>query len=309
MRGIGLAAGLMLAMTAMAADQWELSGESSAGKHFVDHSSVVRDMAEQRFTAQTKVEQPDGSVWITTMQVDCKSSRFSYLQGYQIRNGQQVVRFDVPRAAEAINPGSLPDQLQQQYCMKKAAPVVKSPQWEVISNSNSGEVALDRASLQQSAAHELTVNARVKSFRNDEQMLSTLQLNCDQGTFRLLQAQKIHAGKTTPIFDKPQPSAPLAKSATAQQLAKAVCSPAGKQARNPFQEDSCKEILTELQALEGKVQADVDANALYCDAMQKYLDQLADIADKVEKNHCAIHNLDQYQRQIRAAGCEGSLDD
>ena len=295
------------------AEQWELAGESSAGKHYVDHASVVRAPVGHLFSAQTKVEQADASVWITTLQVDCKTHCFSYLKGVQLKNGKQVVRFDAPRAEEAISPGSLPDLLQQRYC-EQAPHAVRPTQWEVVSNSNTGEVALDRASLHASSSgadssQVFTVNTRVKPFNKNEQTLSTLQFDCVQQTFRVLQAQRVRDGKTESLFDTPQPSAPVSKSATTQHLAKAVCSPSPKQARNPFQEDACKVALNELQALEGKVQADVDANALYCDAMQQYLDQLSRIAETVEKNHCAIHRLDEYQRQIRAAGCEEPMNE
>lgn len=299
---------LLLAGFSVNAEQWELAGESSAGKYYIDHASVVRAPTGYLFSAQTRVEQADASVWITTLQVDCKTHRFSYLKGVQLKDGKQVVRFDAPRAEEAISPGSLPDLLQQRYC-EQAPPAARPPQWEVVSNSNTGEVALDRASLHPSSngpdsGQVFTVNTRVKPFNKNEQTLSTLQFNCAQQTFRVLQAQRVRDGKTESLFDTAQPSAPVGKSATAQQLAKAVCSPAPKQARNPFQEDACKATLNELQVLEGRVQADVDANVLYCDAMQQYLDQLAHIAEAVEKNHCAIHKLDEYQRQIRAAGCE-----
>lgn len=304
---------LLLAGLTANAEQWELAGESSAGKHYVDHASVVRAPVEHLFNAQTKVEQADASVWITTLQVDCKTHRFSYLKGVQLKDGKQVVRFDAPRTEEAISPGSLPDLLQQRYC-EQVPQAVKSPQWEVVSNSNTGEVALDRASLRTSSngsdsSQIFTVNTRVKPFNKNEQTLSTLQFNCVQQTFRVLQAQRVRDGKTESLIDTPQPSAPVSKSATAQQLSRAICSPAPRQARNPFQEDACKATLNELQALEGRVQADVDANALYCDAMQQYLDQLAHIAEAVEKNHCAIHKLDEYQRQIRTAGCEEPLND
>lgn len=295
---------LLFAGAATSAEQWELAGGSSVGKHYVDQASVVRNTAEQKFTVQTKVEQADG-IWVTTMQVDCRAKRFSYLKGFQLKDGKQVVRFDAPRAEEPISPGSLPDQLQQRYC---AAPVKAAsssvPRWEVVSNSNAGEVALDRASLQTLPGQVFRVNTRVKLFNKNEQTLSALQFNCGEGTFRILQAQRLRDGKAEPLFDKPQPFAPVDKSATAQHLAKAICSPAATPARNPFQEDACKATLSDLQALEARVQADVDAHALYCDTMQKYLDQLTRIADDAEKNHCAIHGLDQYQREIRAVGCE-----
>ncbi|MFJ5444787.1 surface-adhesin E family protein [Methylobacillus methanolivorans] len=299
---------LLVAGFAMSAEQWELAGESAVGKHYVDQASVVRQAAEHKLIVQTKVEQADGSVWVTTMQLDCKAKRFSYLQGFQLKDGKPVVKFDAPRAEEPISPGSLPDQLQQRYCVAPASQstVTSQPRWEVVSNSNTGEVALDRASLQTLPGQVFTVNTRVKPFNKNEQTLSTLQFNCGEGTFRILQAQKVRDGRAETLFDKPPPVAPVSKSATAQQLAKAICSPAIKPARNPFQEDACKGTLNDLQALERRVQGDIDAHALYCDTMQQYLDQLARIADDVDKNHCAIHGLDQYQREIRTAGCEAS---
>ncbi|MCB5191687.1 hypothetical protein LG198_13190 [Methylobacillus arboreus] len=296
---------LLLAGVAAHAEQWDLMGESNVGRHYVDPGTMVRDTAGKKFTMHTKVEQPDSAIWVTTMQVDCRAQRFSYLSGYQLKDGKQVVKFDAPRAQGPISAGSLPDQLQQKYCVA-AAPAARSTQWEIVSNSNTGEVAFDRASLQQHTAHEFTVNTRVKPFNKNEQTLSTLRLDCSLNTFKLLQAQKMRDGKTEALFDKPQPAAPVNKSATVQQLARAICSPPAKPARNPFQDDACKGILNDLQSLEKRVQADVDASALYCDTMQKYLDQLAGIADAVEKNRCDIHSLDQYQRQIRAAGCEDS---
>ncbi|ABE49137.1 surface-adhesin E family protein [Methylobacillus flagellatus] len=296
---------LLFAGAVMSAEQWELAGESSVGKHYIDQSSVVRNTADQKVTVQTKVEQPDASIWVTTMQVDCHTRRFSYLKGFQLKDGKQVVRFDAPRAEEPISPGSLPDQLEQRYCAARVAPIsAPVPSWEIVSNSNAGEVAIDRASLQALPGQEFKVNTRVRLFNKNEQTLSSLQFNCGKGTFRILQSQRLRDGHAEFLFDKPQPDVPVSKSATTQELAKTICTPAAKPARTPFQEDACKATLHDLQGLETRVQADVDAHALYCDTMQNYLDHLAKIADEVEKNHCAIHGLDQYQREIRAVGCE-----
>ncbi|MCB5184790.1 hypothetical protein LG201_06190 [Methylobacillus gramineus] len=293
------------------AEHWELLGASQVGKHYVDHGTIQWDAKKRTFSVLTNVEQADGSSWVTTMGIDCTQHIFHYLNGYRLQDGQQTFKFNQARQPEKISPQSLPDQLQQAYCKMDAAntpvvvtPVSNSPQWEVVGNSNTGEVAFDRASLKQDSITQiLTVNTRVKPFNKQEQTISTLSLDCASERFTLLKAERVNKGKTEVLFEKPQPAAAFSKSATASQLAKTICSPAKRVARNPFQEDECGHILKELQALESHVQADVDGNALYCDTMQKYLEHLAEIGQVVEQNHCSITRLDQYEREIRAIQC------
>lgn len=307
------------------AEQWVEAGQSSVGKHYVDPSSVTRNPELQQVSVMTRVDEANGGRWLTSMLIECQQHRFSYQHGYHLdAAGKQSFKFDAPRASEPITAASLPDQLQQQYCTGLAqgqdSPLQPSqsqlsqslpsktqsyqPQWQLVGNSNTGEVSFDQNSLRGGESGLWTVHARVKPFNKNEQTLSTISLDCRANTFSLLQAQRIHDGKSESLFDKPQPMAPLAKSATAKQLAAAICQPQAKTARNPFQDDTCKGLQGELQALENRVQADVDADALYCDTMSKYLDQLARLGHAVEQNHCAIHGLEQYQREIRAVGCE-----
>ncbi|MCB5186992.1 hypothetical protein LG200_03105 [Methylobacillus caricis] len=295
------------------AENWDLLGESQVGKHYIDRGSIKWGEGKRTFSVLTNVEQADGSSWITTMGLDCTQHTFHYLNGYRRQNGQQTFKFSQPRKPETISPQSLPDQLQQAYCKADAvtkppiappAPAANPPQWEVVGNSNTGEVAFDRASLRQDGVTQVfTVNTRVKPFNKQEQTMSSLSLDCAAGRFILLKAERVQEGKAEVLFDKPQPAAPFSKSATASQLAKTICTPAKRPARNPFQEDECGHILKELQALESRVQADVDGNALYCDTMQKYLEHLAEIGQVVEQNHCSITRLDQYEREIRATSC------
>lgn len=329
-----LSIGLLLLASATQAEQWVEAGQSSVGKHFVDPSSVTRNPELQQVSVMTRVDEANGGRWLTSMLIECQQHRFSYQHGYHLdAAGKQSFKFDAPRASEPITAASLPDQLQQQYCaapgiaqssvqssvqssavQASPPPAAKptstpaQPQWLLVGNSNTGEVSYDQNSLRAGKdggeAGLWTVHARVKPFNKNEQTLSTISLDCRANTFSLLQAQRVHDGKTESLFDKPQPMAPLAKSTTAKQLAAAICQPQAKTARNPFQDDTCKGLQSELQALENRVQADVDGDALYCDTMGKYLNQLANLSQAVEKNHCAIHGLEQYQREIRAVGCE-----
>ena len=299
--------GLLLVSTAQA-EQWVEAGKSSVGTHYVDESSVTRNPELQQVSVMTRVDEANGGRWLTSMLIECQKQSFSYQFGYHLdAAGKQSFKFDAPRASEPITAASLPAQLQQQYCTapaQAAKPQSPQPQWQLVGNSNTGEVSFDRNSLRGGEAGLWTVHARVKPFNKNEQTFSTISLDCQANTFSLLQAQRVHDGKTESLFDKPQPMAPLAKSATAKQLATAICQPQTKAARNPFQDDTCKGLQGELQALENRVQADVDGDALYCDTMSQYLDQLGKLSYAIEKNHCAIHGLEQYQREIRAVGCE-----
>ena len=214
----------MFAVMHVQAEEWQLLGESEAGRHYVDRESLQWDTTQTIFRIMTNVQQYDDTAWLTLMEIDCQQATFAYIGGIKTQQDRILSQFDNPRPAEPISEASMPDQLRQQYCYSNDD--LRLAQWESIGKSNIAEVFFDRASVRQSTDHaRFVAETKVMPFKGNEETLSTLVFNCSDRTFTLLKANKLKDGKLEPIFDKPQPASPTSKTATLDKLANQFCDP------------------------------------------------------------------------------------
>lgn len=213
---------VLLSVTSLHAEEWQLLGPSEAGDHYVDRDSLTWNPAQTIFRIVTNVRLYDDSLWLTEMEIDCQQATFAYISGVKMRGNAVISRFDEPRPAEPISEESMPDQLRNQYCYSDIN--LQVAQWEPIGKSSIAEVFFDRTSIKQSTDKaRFVAETKVVPFKGEEETLSTLVFNCSDRTFTLLKANKIKGGKLEPIFDKPQRAAPTSKTATLDKLADKFC--------------------------------------------------------------------------------------
>lgn len=295
---------LLIALTSpVNAADWQFLGASEVGQHYVDPASLQWEDGGAAFTIATKVQENDGSEWLITLKVGCKASRFTYLRGSHVQDGKTLTGFDTARPAEPISTGSMPDQLQKEYC---AVADRKDIRWQAIGKSDIATVYFDPASVRQSRDHtRFKVNTRVQPFSDETQTYSSLSFNCSDGTFTVLRMSKAKNGEIERIFDKPQRATPTGKTATLSTLAARFCAtPTANEAGAGKKEPAaCDEALTRLKGIEAQVQYDFDNNALQCQRVKSYLQQISRINDTVRKLHCAVADLQGYMQTIRQAGC------
>lgn len=293
-----LLCGLLLAafVPAHAAD-WQFLGASSAGQHFVDPATLQWEPDGKSFSIATRVAVEDGSEWQTTMKVACAENRFRYLRGKQVRGDETLVSFDTPREDEAIQAGSMPDQLQKEYCRVADRQDIA---WQVVGKSEIATVYYDPASVRQNREHtRFKVDTRVQPFKGDEQTFSSLSFDCAAQTFTVLRLSRTVNGHTEQVFDRPQQATPTSKTATLTTLAGKFC---GKKAQTPVQA-ACGRVLDRIKAIEAQVQYDFDQGQLQCERAQAYLKDLGEVGAEVERLRCAVADLPGYMQTVRQAGC------
>ncbi|HEX5538498.1 MAG TPA: surface-adhesin E family protein [Methylophilaceae bacterium] len=304
---------LTMAMQVQAAD-WQFLGASEAGQHYVDPSTLQWESGKTAFQIATKVQEQSGGEWLITLRIDCKENSFAYLSGQHTEGGKTLLDFATPRPAESINAGSMPDQLQQEYCRVADR---KGIQWQAIGKSDIATVYFDPASVRQNKdGTRFKVNTRVQPFSGEEQTFSSLSFNCTDDTFTVLRLSKVKDGQTEQVFDKPQQAMATAKTATLSTLAAKFC---GKPAANTdgkagdqtnhqadHQADhqaECEQALTKLKGLEAQVQYDFDHQALQCKRAKAYVQQIRGIDKTVRRLHCAVADLQGYMQTVEQAGC------
>ena len=289
---------LALSATAQAAD-WQFLGVSSAGQHFVDPATLQWEADRTSFSVATRVVVEDGSEWQTTMTVGCAENRFRYLRGKQVRDGKTLVSFDAPREDEPINAGSMPDQLQKEYCRVADR---KDIAWQAVGKSEIATVYYDPASVRQNRERtRFKVDTRVQPFKGSEQTFSSLSFDCAAQTFTVLRLSKSIDGRTEQIFDRPQQATPTSKTATLSTLAGKFCGKAGTQAAAP---SACSRTLDRIKAIEAQVQYDFDHGALQCQRAEIYIKDLSEIRTEVERLRCAVADLPGYMQTVRQAACQ-----
>lgn len=299
---------LLILLTALAAPtvaaDWQFLGASEAGQHYVDPASLQWQGGRTAFSIATKVQEKDGGEWLTTLKVGCKAGSFTYLRGSHVQDGKTLASFDTPRPAEPISAGSMPDQLQKEYC-----PVAdrKDIRWQAIGKSDIATVYFDPASVRQNRDHtRFKVNTRVQPFTSEAQTYSSLSFNCSDDTFTVLRMSKAKDGETEQIFDKPQRATPTSKTATLSTLAAKFCGvplAADGAGASKTNQAACDQALTELKGIEAQVQYDFDNNALQCKRAESYLQQVSRINATVRKLHCPIADLQGYMQAVKQAGC------
>jgi hypothetical protein len=211
------------------AEEWQFLGSSQVGEHYVDRDSLQWGDDQSTFSIVTNVIQRDASAWLTVMEIDCQKNTFAYTHGIKVQDKNVLSKFDTPRPAEPISPESMPDQLKQQYCDTGSAS--RLAEWESIGKSNIAEVYFDRATIRQSQdGARFVAETKVVPLDNDQEpTFSTIVFNCSDKTFTLLKLNKLKNGKLENIFDKPQPAAPVSKTATLDKLAGKFCASPSKQ--------------------------------------------------------------------------------
>jgi hypothetical protein len=210
---------LGLVMPAQAAN-WNLLGESSFGKHYIDMGTLEWEVSKTAFTINTRVVQPDSAEWLTTIRVDCKDSSYAYLSGSKTQDGQELSEFETPKPASAIVRDSMPDQLKGSFCGVRSI----AGQWESIGKSKISEVFFNRKSIKQYAdGSHFLVDTRVVPFDKSQETLSTLSFDCDASTFIMTRMSTLKDGKLTQVFDKPKPTTMVSKTATLETLSQKFC--------------------------------------------------------------------------------------
>ncbi|HEY8119358.1 MAG TPA: hypothetical protein VIE91_08980 [Methylophilaceae bacterium] len=213
---------LLLGISSVQAEEWQLLGPSEAGDHYVDRDSLRWDPTQTIFRIVTNVQLYDDTVWLTELEVDCQQSSYAYISGVKMLGNQVLSRFDKPKAPEPISQESMPDQLRNQYCYSDID--LNVAQWESVGKSSIAEVFFDRTSIKQSKDKaRFVAETRVVPFNGDEETLSTLVFSCSDHTFTLLKANRVKDGKLQPIFDKPQRATPTSKTATLDKLSSKFC--------------------------------------------------------------------------------------
>ena len=290
---------LLLALSpAVHAADWQFLGVSSAGEHFVDPATLQWEADRKSFNIATRVVVEDGSEWQTAMEIACAENRFRYLRGKQMRGDQTLVNFDKPREQEPINAGSMPDQLQKEYCRVADR---KDIAWQALGKSEIATVYYDPASVRQNPERtHFKVDTRVQPFKGDEQTFSSLSFDCSAQTFTVLRLSKTVEGRVEQIFDRPQQATPTSKTATLSTLAGKFCGKPGAQAPAP---SACDRTLDKLKALEAQVQYDFDQGELQCQRAEVYLKDLNEVSVEVERLHCAVADLPGYMQAVRQAAC------
>ena len=289
---------LLFALNAPAqADEWQFLGVSSAGQHFVDPATLQWEADKKSFSIATRVVVEDGSEWQTTLKIACAENSFRYLRGKQLRGDKTLVSFDAPREEEGISAGSMPDQLQKEYCRIADR---KDIVWQTVGKSEIATVYYDPASVRQNREHtRFKVDTRVQPLKGDEQTFSSLSFDCAAQTFTVLRLSKTKAGRTEQIFDRPQQAMPTSKTATLSTLAGKFC---GK-AAPATQQSACSKPLGKLKAIEAQVQYDFDQGELQCGRAETYLKDLNEVSAEIERLHCAVADLPCYIQTVRQAGC------
>lgn len=217
----------LLGITHVQAEEWQFLGSSQVGEHYVDRDSLQWGDDQSIFSIVTNVIQRDASAWLTVMEIDCRQNSFAYTHGIKMQAKTVLSKFDTPRPAEPISLESMPDQLKQQYCA--AGSDSQTAEWESIGESNIAEVYFDRASIKQSQdGVRFVAETKVVPLDNQAASFSTIVFNCSDKTFTLLKLSKLNNGKMENIFDKPQPPAPISKTATLDKLAGKFCATPGK---------------------------------------------------------------------------------
>ncbi len=286
----------MLNASAQAAD-WQFLGVSSAGQHFVDPATLKWEADKKSFNVATRVVVEDGSEWQTTLKIACAGNSFRYLRGKQVRGDKTLVSFDTPREDERINAGSMPDQLQKEYCRVADRQDIA---WQALGKSEIATVYYDPASVRQNREHtRFKVDTRVQPLKGEGQTFSSLSFDCAAQTFTVLRLSKTTAGRTEQIFDRPQQATPTSKTATLTTLADKFC---GKATQAP-QPSACTRTLDKLKAIEAQVQYDFDQGELQCSRAETYLKDLNEVSTEIDRLHCAVADLPGYIQTVRQAGC------
>lgn len=294
---------LVLASVGLKAEDWQYLGDSDIGKYYADRESIKREPLESAFVITTKVIEKDKAEWLTSIRVDCGNNMFNYLSGKKTESGKLTLYFDTPRASEGIQAGSMPDLLRSEYCgtvQAASSNASELTQWELAGKSTLANVYFDRKSYR-TAKDGFVIDTKVVPFSTDEESFGKVEFDCAAETFTMLKLEKLRNGKMERVIDKPQPPVQTGKMATLKIVADKFCTRQPVSGNNRAQ--VCSKAIARMQALEGRIQAEVDKVALQCSQVESYIKQVGEIKSFAKQHECAIGGLDAYIQSIKSADC------